>query len=690
MANTAEAWFQCTLGNDTLRFRSMQAREDLGRLPEYRIELVRSQRLDPVVPAKLLGTQATVKLLRSAGQYRYISGWITSVELGGAVGSYDTYQVVLQPWLWHLTLGADSRIFQDKNVRQILEAVFGDYRGVQVDMSKLSGTSRTRPYCVQYRESDFDFVSRLMEEEGIWYYFTHTETQHTMVLANSASGHVALPEGTLAWAYEQTDHVREDVITGWRQTQQVRSLKFTHDDYDHETPTTRLEKTDQRTVSYPTQGDFEVYDWPGTYAHPGDGGNATQGDTNAKLEVRRFESGHLLVTAATPCRSVGAGMTFTFSDHPRYAGDYLITGVDLEADFGDEEATQAERGFGFRATLQLVPKATPFAPEALTRKPIVRGPQTAVIVGPSGNEIHVDRLGRVKVWFRWDRVGPKNERSCCYVRVATPWASHGYGMITTPRIGDEVVVSFLEGNPDRPLITGSVYNGDNLPPYELPPQATVSGIRSRSSKGGGAGNFNELRFDDKRGDEYVWFQAEKDFHRLVKHDATDEVGRNNQVEIGKNHTAEVGEAYDLKIGKTAKVEVGTDAHLKVMGDTNAAVDGATGLKVGGALDIKSDGSMAVTSGGAMDINAGGSLTITSAGSVHIKAATGVVIDGGVSLSIKVGGTFISLDPSGVSIVGPVVKNNSGGSGGSASTAAKASPTAPGAPAAIVHKDDPLP
>jgi type VI secretion system secreted protein VgrG len=690
MASTAEAWFQCTLGNDALRFRRMEAREDLGRLPEYRIELMRTQRLDPVAPAALLGTQATVKLLRSAGQYRYINGWITSVELGGAVGQYDTYHVVLHPWLWHLTLGADCRIFQDKNVRQILEAVFGDYRGVLVDMSKLSGTPRTRPYCVQYRESDFDFVSRLMEEEGIWYYFTHTESQHTLVLANSASGHTALPEGTLAWGAKQSEQVREDIITGWRQMQQVRSLKFTHDDYDHESPTTKLEKTDQRTVSYPKHGDFEIYDWPGTYAHPGDGGNATQGESNAKLEVRRFESGHLVVTATTPCRSAGAGMTFTFSDHPRYAGDYLITNIDLEADFGDEEATQADRGFGFRATMQLVPKATPYATDALTRKPIVRGPQTAVVVGPSGDEIHVDRLGRVKVWFRWDRVGPKNERSCCYVRVATPWASQGYGMITTPRIGDEVVVSFLEGNPDRPLITGAVWNGDNLPSYELPAQATVSGLRSRSSKGGGATNFNELRFDDKAGSEYVWFQAEKDLHRLVKNDATDEVMRNNQVEIGKNHVAKIGEEFDLNIGKTAKLEIGTDASAKVLGDLKVKVEGGTGVKVGSALDVKADSTIAVASGAAMDIDAGGSLTVSSAGSVHIKAATGVVIDGGMSLTIKVGGSFIVLDPSGVSIVGPIIKNNSGGSAGSASSAAKASPTAPDAPAEIVHKDDPLP
>jgi type VI secretion system secreted protein VgrG len=690
MASNPEASFKCTLGDDALVFRHMHGREELGRLPQYRIELMRSQRLEPIKPEDLIGTQATVKLLRTNDEYRYINGWITAVDYGGAVGRFDLYRVDLRPWLWHLTLGADCRIFQDKTVVQVLQAVFADYTSASVDASKLKGSMRTRPYCVQYRESDFNFVSRLMEEEGLWYYFTHEESRHTLVLCNGANAHKPLPEGKLAWAHAKEGvPARADAITEWRYKQALRSLKFTHDDYDHESPASVLLKTDQRSVSYPKPGDLEVYDWPGRYAFPGDGKNAEKGAADAKLEVRRFERGHIVASIATPCRSMAAGCTFDFTDHALHAGAYLATGVTFEVDTGDVEATEADRGFGFAARAQLVPQSAPFATEAVTPKPVVNGPQTAVVVGPSGDEIHVDRLGRVKVHFRWDRVGPKNEKSTCFIRVATPWSSKGYGMISHPRIGDEVVVSFLEGDPDRPLITGSVYNGDNLPPYALPAQATVSGIRSRSSSGGAASNFNELRFDDKTGNEYVWFQAEKDFHRLVKNDATDEVGRNHQVEIGKNHTAQVGEAFDLKIGKAAKLEVGADAHAKVLGDLNAAVDGATGLKVGGSLDIKSGAAIAVSSGAATDVNVGGALTVSANGTVHIKATAGVVIDGGTSLSIKVGGTFISLDPSGVSIVGPMVKNNSGGSGGSASSATKASPTAPQAPAAITHKDDPL-
>lgn len=690
MATNPEATFKCTLGDDAFRFRRMHGREELGRLPEYRIELMRSQRLEPVAAERLLGTQATVKLLRPGGQFRYVNGWITAVDLGGAIGRYDLYRVELKPWLWHLTLGADCRIFQDKTVVDILQAVFGDYSNANVDMTKLSGTLRSRPYCVQYRESDYEFISRLMEEDGLWYFFTHAEGQHTMVLCNDGSAHTAMPEGSLTWSHAGTqDQKREDVITTWRYKQQLRSLKFTHDDYDHEAPPTALKKDDLRSVGYPTPGDLEVYDWPGSYAFPGQGTNDSQGTKVAKVAVDRFESGHIVASAASPCRSLTAGSTFDFTGHPNNAGAYLVIGVVFEVDIGDEEASSGTRGFGFSSRVQLVPKAARYAPEARTPKPIARGPQTATVVGPAGDEIHTDRFGRVKVHFRWDRVGPKNEHSTCFIRVATAWASKAYGMVSLPRIGDEVVVSFLEGNPDRPLVTGSVYNGDNMPPYTLPAQATVSGVRSRSSKGGGASNFNEMRFDDKAGSEYVWLRAEKDFHRMVKNDATDEVGRNQQVEIGKNSTTSVGEAYDLSIGKAAQISVGADTGADVGGDLNISVGGGTSLAVGSALDFNVGAAAALTSGTAMELKAGSSFTVEAASTVHIKAAAGVVIDGGVSLTIKAGGSFIVIDPSGVSIVGPMVKNNSGGSGGSAKSATKANPTKPKAPARVSHKNDPI-
>lgn len=684
-----EATFICTLGDDALLFRRMQGSEELGRLSEYRLELLRPSKLPKFKAEQLLGTSATVKLLLTNGQHRFINGWITAVELGGAIGRFDIYRLEMRPWLYHLTLGADCRIFQDMTAVDIIKKVFGDYGNAQFEV-KVTGAQRTRQYCVQYRESDFDFVSRLMEEEGIFYYFKHENGKHTMLLCKGSTGPVPLVVPKLAWSVVQTGgQLREDIIRQWRLTQQVGSLKFTHDDYDHEAPSTKLEKSTSRTAKYSSPGDLEVYDWPGKYAFPGDAAkNATEGQGGARLEVDRYETAHIVATAETPCRSVGAGMTFGFTDHPDKA-DYLITAVNFTFDRGDHEATEQSMGTGFSAHLRLVPKAVPYASPAFTPRAIVRGPQTAVVVGPAGEEIHVDKFGRIKVQFRWDRVGKKDADSSCWIRVATPWSSKGFGMISIPRMGDEVVVDFMEGDPDRPLIIGSVYNAENMPPYALPGQKTVAGIRSRSTLSGGATNFNELRFDDKKGSEYVWLQAEKDFHRLVKNDATDEIGRDNQLEIARDHKGSIGRSYDMSVGKTATIKVATDVHVDVGGDTSISTGAAYGLTVGSDLEMTAGGSAAINAGNTMDINSGAAMQISAGATLHVKAGAGMIIDAGPMLALKAGAGIVILGPDGVSIVGPMIKMNSGGSSGPAKKAKKAAPKKPSAAAKTVQKKDPL-
>lgn len=683
-----EAEFVSSLGQDALLFRRMQGREELGRLPEYRIELLRSQKNGPIDVEKLLGTKATVKLLLAKGKYRYFNGWITAIDQGGSTGRFDVYRVDLRPWLWHLTLGADCRIFQEKTAVEIIEAVFADYSSQQVE-KKLTGSFRKRQYCVQYRESDFDFVSRLMEEEGIYYYFKHSDGQHQLVLCNGSAGHAPMTASKLGWAEAQKDdQLRDDIVTQWRLAQHLRSLKYTHTDFDHEAPATQLLATDQRTVSYAKPGDLEVFDYPGEFADPGAAGNAQEGKRLAKLRVDAFEAGHITGEALTPCRHAAAGWTFTFADHVN-KGDYLITGANFEMDFGDYEATADETSIGFSCRMSVIPKKTPFAPEMTTPRAQVHGPQTATVVGPSGDELHTDKFGRVKVQFRWDRVGKKNEKSSCWVRVSHPWASKQFGMIALPRIGDEVVVEFLEGNPDRPLITGRVYNGDNMPPYELPAQATVSGIKSQSSKGGSLSNANELRFDDKKGSEYVWMQAEKDFHRLVKNDAWDTIKHDSFTDITNNRALKIGKNLDAEVGELTKVKVGKDCHVDLGADFNLAVKGATGIKSTGKVDLKGDQAISISSGQGLDVDIGQGLKLSANTTVHIKATAGVVIDGGMQLSIKAGAAFITLGPDGVSISGPLVKINSGGSAGSASAAAKASPPAPQAPTKPKESKDPL-
>jgi type VI secretion system secreted protein VgrG len=362
--------------------------------------------------------------------------------------------------------------------------------------------------------------------------------------------------------------------------------------------------------------------------------------------------------------------------------------VDFELEFGGYESDSGGSSSGFSCRFEAVPASIRYVPRRSAVRPTIHGPQTAKVVGPSGDEIHTDKYGRVRLQFRWDREAAGDETSSCWVRVSHPWASKQFGMIALPRIGDEVVVEFLEGNPDRPLITGRVYNFDNMPPYELPAQATVSGIKTQSSTGGSLSTFNELRFDDKKDSEYVWFQAEKDFHQLVKHDAFETVQNDLWTDVTMNSTHEVGENLTLSVGKVATVKVIEDTHVNLGADLNMAVTGLLNLKVTDKVAVQGEAAIEITSGAAMEVSVGAALNITASSTLHIKGS-GIVIDGGTELCIKAGGSFITLDSGGVTIQGSQVKINCGGSAGSATAAAEASPAAPTDPVESTANEDPL-
>jgi|JI8StandDraft_2_1071088.scaffolds.fasta_scaffold01441_9 type VI secretion system secreted protein VgrG len=670
-----EARFICGHGPKALLFRRMQGTEELGRMWEYRVELLRSQKLVPLEVDSVLGSKVSVALLLDGGEERFFNGWVTAVESGGAVGRFDIYRVEMRPWLWYLTLTQDCKIFQNKTTQEILQAVFDKYSNASVEFN-IQGQTRTRPYCVQYRETDFNFVSRLLEEEGLFYYFKHEETRHTMVICNQLSSLTACASSPLVWGPDaDTGPYDENNILQWRRVQQERSTKFTHTDFDYLAPSTSLQKTAQWTPSVSGATGLEIYDHRVDFAFPADGTNATEGQDRADKEVKRFEGGHIVARAASPCRAVGAGMTFEFTGHED-AAEYAVTACAFEFDPGDLEATSDVRGAPFTARLTLVKKSGVWLPEAVTPKPVMRGPQTAWVVGPSGEEIYTDEYGRVKVQFHWDRVGTKDENSSCFVRVATPWASKQFGMITLPRIGDEVVVEFLEGNPDRPLITGSVYNAENMPPYALPAQKTVSGIRSRSSKEGATTNFNELRFDDNKGSEYVWMQAEKDFHRLVKNDHTDEIRHDSRTDIANNEATHIGNDKQLIVGNNMSVQIGADATLSIAGNTAVAMSGTLTHDIGDSATVKIAQATELAIGGACDIDVAQQLNITAGSALHLVAGSTLIIDAGASICIKAGGSSIVLGADGVSITGTLVKINSGGSASPGTKAKKASPPSP--------------
>lgn len=690
---TLEAVFLSTLAEGDLMFRRMLGREGLGRMPEYRIELVRLSTLAPIEPKQLLGTKAGVQVLTGEGKYRHINGIVTRFEHGGLLGRYDVYRIALRPWLWHLTLGADCRIFQDKTALQVIEQIFGEYSSAGPVEKKISASLRTRPYLVQYRESDFNFVSRLLEEEGLYYYFKHAKGQHTLVLCDNPSAHAPIEGGKLVWAYKQQGNtLREDIVQQWSYAHALGTLKYTHTDFAADVPATDLKADATRSTPYSKPNDLEVFDYPGGYddlsMSTAAGTTKQEGKRLAQMQVDGFESEHALADGVTRFRYATAGVTFSLEDHAD-AGNYLMTQADFELEFTGYEANQDVASTAFTCRFQAVPKAIRYRPVPQARRPLIHGPQTATVVGKSGDEIMTDKFGRVKLQFRWDRVGTRNENSSCWVRVSQPWASKQFGMVALPRIGDEVVVEFLEGNPDRPLITGRVYNGDNMPPYKLPEQATVSGIKTQSSKGGGLTDANELRFEDKKGSEYLWLQAQKNMHSWVKNDSFASVLNNYWGDISKNYALKIGGTADIAIADVTKLKIDKDVSVKLGADLMAAVTGALGLEVTDAIAIKGSQAIAVTSGQAMDLKIGQTLAMTATSSVSLKGL-GIVIDGGTQITIKAGPSTITLGPSGVTIDGPLVKINCGGGGGAATAAQAASPPAPQEPPEPTKNKDPLP
>ncbi len=520
------------LGADALLFHTLDAREELGRLYEYRIGvLAETNDLDP---KRLLGKNVTVKLEVEDVGNRYYDGFVTSIRLIPSHGRYVRYELLARPWLWFLTRSADCRIFQNKKVPDIIKEVFADYPSASFEL-KLSGQYDPWDYCVQYRESDFDFVSRLMEQEGIYYYFTHTASGHKLILADAPSAHDDCP-GCASLPFVVGDRALRfdhDRINAWGFHFEVQPGATVLDDFDFEKPSVELQAKTQLDRGY-AEAKHEWYDYPGAYD------TKAEGDNYVRLRLDEFQSQYKNLEANTNARGIQLGHLFELTGHPRSDQNrkYLITGTRFELSFSDYESMD-ERGHAYNCTFQCMEADQQFRPLRSTPRPVVRGLQTAIVVGPSGDEIFTDKYGRVKVQFHWDRRGKHDENASCWVRVSHPWAGKNFGMIAIPRIGQEVVVEFLEGDPDRPLITGRVYNAEQMPPWALPGNKTQTGVLTRSSKGGSAANANAIRFEDLKGSEQLWIHAEKNQDIEVENDETHWVGHDRRKTIDHDETTHV-------------------------------------------------------------------------------------------------------------------------------------------------------
>lgn len=687
-----EARFLGPVAGEELLFRRLQWREELGRLPELRLELLRSSQKAPLAAARLLGQPAAVGLRQDDDTERFLHGLITHVERGGYVGRFDVYRVHLRPWLWQLTLGADCRIFQDRTVLEILDEVFAAYPGAgPVEKRLRNARFARRPCTVQYNESDFNFIARLLEDEGLYFFFRHERERHVLVLCDSPSSHRPAPV-PLRWNEAQgVATLREDVVLQWTRAQSLQPLSATATDFAAELPSADLRRDATRNAVGRTAGRIERHVYPGGHddlAMAGDvGAKRTAAAARLRRQVDRFDSQAVVAQGTTPYRSLSVGQTFDFTGHDD-AGRWLVTGAIADMEFAGYEANTDARSTSYVCRFAAVPATVAYQPPPAAWLPRIQGPQTAIVTGPAGEEIHVDRHGRVKVQFHWDRLGRRDERSSCWVRVSHPWAGKGFGMVALPRVGDEVIVEFLDGWPDRPVITGRVYNGAQPAPYALPAHATVSGVRTRSSQGGASGSGNELRFEDARGAEHLWMKAERDLHHWVGRDQVDTVKRDARADIGRHAQVRVGGDLSVAVEKASRLRLDQDVHATLGADLRIGVAGAVDASVSGGLTLKAAGPVSIDADGPVDVSLGQGARVTATGQVSVQAMA-LTLEAQASISLRVGLSFITIGLEGISIMGPQIKLFSGVPPLPALPAVPGVPATPTAPDAMPEHVDPL-
>jgi len=623
------------LGKDKLLLRGLEGREGISSLFQFDLAMVsenRSISFDDIV-----GKDVSIALELANGRSRQFNGLVSRFTQAGRDEHYVHYRAEVVPWLWMLTRHSDCRIFQEKKVPDIIEAVFQD-RGFSDYRLSLQGTYDPLEYCVQYRETDFNFVTRLMEQCGIFYFFEHSEGKHTLVLADAATAHEKCPgQSSVAFTLEGTGVHDDDVITNWSVEQEVRPGKYTLRDYNFETPAVSLEVSAPTTIKATGADARELFDYPGDYLKRADG------EKVAKVRMQEEEVGHLVSTGAGNCRTLAAGYKFSLAEHFNSAlnAEYVLTEVRHSARSGGYYGAEHggdEQNY-YANTFTCIPSERVYRPARVTPRPVVQGAQTAVVVGKSGEEIWVDKYGRVMVQFFWDRKGKSDEHSSCWVRVSQSWAGKDWGWMAVPRIGQEVLVQFLEGDPDHPIITGRVYNANQMPPWALPANQTQTGIRTHSSPKGGADNFNELRFEDKKGSEEIHVQAEKDVTIVIKNDETRDIRHARTTTIKADDAETVTEG-----NQTITIKKGNQSTTLNEGKQSITLD-------------QGDQEITLTQGAqTITLNQGNQTIKLALGNQSTKLDAGkATTEAMQGIELKVGGNSIKIDQTGITIKGLMVK-----------------------------------
>ena len=589
----------------------------------------------------LLGTDARIDRSRLLGQPvtvtiptqnlltpRYINGKVTrvavsAVELTGT--RYAVYQLTVEPDLWPMKRDRNLRIFQGQTVPQIVKTLLGEH---QVNLEdKLTGSYRVWDYCVQYQESSLDFISRLMELEGIAYHFSHEADKHTLVLTDAATQHQPF-SGYEVIPYHQTPSggsTDEEGISQWALEDSVTPGIYSLDDYGFRKPNAWLFQAQQNPAS-PKPGSINVYDWPGRFVETG------HAEFYARIRQERWQVEHQQIQATATAAGIAPGHIFTLTNAPFFSdnGEYLVTAAGYH--FEENRYASGEGETIHRTDFTVIPASVSYRPAQSTAWPRTYGPQTAKVVGPQGESIWTDKYGRVKVKFHWDRLAKGDDTSSCWVRVSSAWAGQGYGGVQIPRVGDEVVVDFINGDPDRPIITGRVYNEASMPPWALPAAATQMGFMSRT-KDGSVDNANALRFEDKAGAEQVWIQAERNMDTSVKNDETHSVGgaRSHYVKKNELHRVEANQIQAVKGGTEiltgkGKLDAAVEQYVIASGTKLRLVSGESAIElnangkinlIGKEFNFFVEGDGYITTGGKLHLNTSGTKPGTTApGSGH--------------------------------------------------------------------------
>ena len=624
------------LGKDALLAGRASIVEELGRC--FELDIFAMSEKSDLDADQILGEEISLECLLGEDRgSRFFHGHVTEFAQTGYSDGLHQYQIQVRPWLWFLGRTSDCRAFQSKTVPAIVEEVFREYHFTDYEL-RLNRSYEPWDYCVQYRETDLNFVSRLLEQEGIYYSFVHEKDKHKLVLSDDVGSHKATENYEELPFFPPDEYGAErerDHVSDWRYSKTVHPGAYALSDFDFENPQKDLVAKAVKSRPH-AKSSYEMFDFPGEYSPL----ERKVGEGVAKTRLEELQAQHYVCRGEGSAIGLATGSLFKLTDHPRddQNGEYLITSTRITVS-SNVYSTDGGGTSESHVSFDCIESDTPYRPVRTTPKPLVTGTQSALVVGKSGEEIWTDKYGRVKVQFHWDRYGERDEKSSCWVRVAQVWAGKKWGAIYVPRIGEEVLVSFFEGDPDRPVITGRVYNGDSMPPYGLPANATQTGIKSRSSKGGGDADFNEIRFEDKKGSEEVYIHAQKDLMAVVENDESIHIMHDDSVKIDNDLTSEIGHDETRKIAHDRKTNVEGNEILEVGVDHTEKTGKNYELTAGDQITLKTGAAKIVMKkNGDIEIS-GKNISIKGTAKVDVKASSKATMK---APQIEVSGTQVTV------------------------------------------------